>query len=73
MDSENVNVHYRDLQYVEHHVGALKSGFLETRPTFPRKTNRIRAHVLVAMLALKMTRTFENNSATAEITPALFR
>ena len=60
MDTETVDARYRDLQKVERNFRTLKTGFLEVRPIFLRKANRTRAHVLVAMLALKITRAFED-------------
>lgn len=59
MDTETVAERYRDLQKVERNFRTLKTGFLEVRPIFLRKADRTRAHVFVAMLALKITRVFE--------------
>lgn len=59
LDAEAVDARYRDLQTVERHFRTLKTDFLEVRPIFLRKANRTRAHVFVAMLALKITRLFE--------------
>jgi hypothetical protein len=50
---------YRDLQQVERHFRNLKTQGLEVRPVYLRKANRTRAHVCIAMLALKLTRVFE--------------
>lgn len=60
MDTEAVAERYRDLQKVERNFRTLKTGFLEVRPIFLRKADRTRAHVFVAMLALKITRVFED-------------
>ncbi|HZD41031.1 MAG TPA: hypothetical protein VE131_09940 [Terriglobales bacterium] len=60
MDARTVDARYRDLQKVERHFRTLKTDFLEVRPIFVRKAKRTRGHVLVAMLALKITRLFEH-------------
>lgn len=60
MDAETVDARYRDLQNVERNFRTLKTGFLEVRPIFLRKGPRTKGHVLVAMLALKVTRLFED-------------
>jgi transposase len=59
MKADTVDARYRDLQQVERHFRTLKTDFLEVRPLFLRKANRTRAHVFVALLALKLTRLFE--------------
>jgi transposase len=59
MDAETVDGRYRDLQQVERNFRTVKTTFLEIRPVFVRKADRTRAHVFVAMLALKITRRFE--------------
>src|SRR5512143_1985513 len=64
-DSAPVDARYRDLQQVERNFRNLKTGFLEVRPIFLRNANRTRAHVFVAMLALKLTRLFENRLQAA--------
>lgn len=65
MDSATVDARYRDLQQVERNFRNLKTGFLEVRPIFLRNANRTRAHVFVAMLALKLTRLFEDRLQAA--------
>lgn len=50
---------YGDLQKVERGFRTMKTGLLELRPIFLRKAGRTRAHALVSMLALKLTRAFE--------------
>jgi len=55
----SVDARYRDLQQVERNFRTLKTGGLEVRPIFLRKAERTRAHVFIAMLALKITRCFE--------------
>jgi transposase len=59
MDAKTVDARYRDLQKVERNFRAVKTTFLEIRPIFLRKAERTKAHVFVAMLALKITRRFE--------------
>ena len=59
MKADTVDARYRDLQQVERNFRTLKTDFLEVRPLFLRKANRTRAHVFVALLALKLTRLFE--------------
>jgi transposase len=59
MSAPTVDARYRDLQKVERDFRTIKTTFLEIRPIFLRKADRTRAHVLVAMLALKITRRFE--------------
>jgi hypothetical protein len=59
MDAKTVDARYRDLQKVERNFRTVKTTFLEIRPIFLRKAERTKAHVFVAMLALKITRRFE--------------
>jgi transposase len=59
MDAQTVDERYRDLQKVEHNFKAMKTNFLEVRPIFLRNAQRTKAHVFVAMLALKITRLFD--------------
>jgi transposase len=79
MDAKTVDERYRDLQKVERNFRTVKTSFLEIRPIFLRKAERTKAHVFVAMLALKITRQFEAVCAStfgttdddaATITPA---
>jgi transposase len=58
LNTEQVHQAYRQLQRVEKDFRTLKTGFLEVRPIFLRKKERTRAHVFVAMLALKIVRHF---------------
>lgn len=58
MDAQTVDARYRDLQKVERNFRTLKTDFLEVRPIFLRKAARTKAHVFIAMLALKITRLF---------------
>lgn len=59
MDAATVDGRYRDLQKVERNFRTVKTTFLEIRPIFVRQANRTKAHVFVALLALKLTRRFE--------------
>jgi len=59
LDAKTVDLSYRGLQRVERDFRTIKTGFLEIRPIFVRKKSRTEGHVFVAMLALKITRAFE--------------
>jgi transposase len=59
MDAQTVDERYRDLQKVERGFKTMKTDFLEVRPIFLRNAKRTKAHVFVAMLALKITRLFD--------------
>jgi hypothetical protein len=59
MDAATVDARYRDLQKVERNFKTIKTDFLEIRPIYLRKANRTKAHVFIAMLALKITRHLE--------------
>jgi transposase len=54
-----IDTSYRNLQQVERNFRTIKTGFLEVRPIFVRKKARTEGHVLLAMLALKITRALE--------------
>jgi transposase len=56
MDAGEIHDRYMDLQTVERDFRTMKTTLLEVRPIFLRKANRTRAHVFVAMLALKIVR-----------------
>jgi transposase len=60
MDTRTVDERYRDLQRVERDFKTMKTDFLEIRPIFLRNGERTKAHVFVAMLALKITRLFQS-------------
>ena len=60
MDTQTVDERYRDLQRVERDFKTMKTDFLEIRPIFLRNGERTKAHVFVAMLALKITRLFQS-------------
>jgi len=59
MDAQTVDDRYRDLQKVERNFKTIKTDFLEVRPIYLRNAKRTKAHVFVAMLALKITRSFQ--------------
>jgi hypothetical protein len=59
MEARTVDARYRDLQKVERNFKTIKTDFLEVRPIYLRKGKRTKAHVFVAMLALKVTRLFQ--------------
>jgi hypothetical protein len=59
LDAKSVDERYRDLQQVERNFRTVKTTFLEIRPIFLRKAERTKAHVFIAMLALKITRQLE--------------
>lgn len=59
LTAEQVDTSYRNLQKVERDFRTLKTGFLEVRPIFVRKKTRTEGHVFISMLALKITRAFE--------------
>jgi transposase len=60
MDRQTIDERYRDLQQVERNFRTMKTDFLEVRPIFLRNGERTKAHVFVAMLALKITRRFQS-------------
>lgn len=60
LDSKAVDKTYRSLQQVERNFRNFKTNCLEVRPIFLRKSNRTKAHVLIAMLSLKISRHIEN-------------
>jgi transposase len=60
MDTQSVDERYRDLQRIERDFKTMKTDFLQVRPIFLRNGERTKAHVFVAMLALKVTRLFQS-------------
>lgn len=60
LTTKEVDQKYRNLQQVEKDFRTLKTTCLEIRPIFLRKTDRTKAHVFIAMLALKISRLIEN-------------
>jgi transposase len=56
MEGQAVHDRYKDLQQVERDFRTLKTAFLEVRPIYLRNAARTKAHVFVAMLALKIVR-----------------
>jgi transposase len=56
MDKETVHARYKDLAMVEEAFRTCKTGHLELRPIFVRKSGRTRAHVFVVMLSYLLVR-----------------
>ncbi len=54
MSKELVDKAYHNLHEVESNFSSMKTGLLEVRPIFLRKSNRTKGHVFVCMLALKI-------------------
>jgi transposase len=46
---------YKNLKYVEHNFRSIKSDDLDLRPVFHRLEERVKAHVLICMLACYLT------------------
>ena len=68
LNTKQIHETYQRLQGVERDFRAMKTEFLEVRPIFLRKQERTRAHVFVAMLALKVLRHFRRKLQSAELT-----
>jgi len=56
MDKESVHARYKDLAMVEEAFRTCKTGHLELRPIYVRKSGRTRAHVFVVMLSYLLVR-----------------
>ena len=56
MDKESVHARYKDLAKVEEAFRTCKTGHLELRPIYVRKSGRTRAHVFVVMLSYLLVR-----------------
>ena len=56
LDTQTAHDRYKGLAQVERDIRMLKTGLLEVRPVFVRKDTRIRGHVCVCLLALKLSR-----------------
>jgi transposase len=56
MDKESVHARYKDLAMVEEAFRACKTGHLELRPIYVRKSDRTRGHVFVVMLSYLLVR-----------------
>ena len=56
MSTQDIEKCYRSLSQVEQDFRLIKTSSLEVRPIFLRKANRTKAHVFIAMLALKLLR-----------------
>lgn len=65
LDAQMVHDRYTDLAQVEQDLRTLKTGLLEVRPVFVRLDSRTRGHVLVCMLALKISREVKQRLAQA--------
>jgi transposase len=63
LDAQTAHDRYKDLAQVEHDIRTLKTGLLEVRPIFLHKASRTRGHVLVCMLALKLSREIQRRLA----------
>ena len=55
LDAAAVVTAYKNLKYVERHFRQLKSDDLDLRPVFHRLGERVKAHVLICMLACYLT------------------
>src|SRR6202021_1474418 len=55
LDAAAVVTPYKNLKYVERDFRHIKSDDLDLRPVFPRLEERVRAHVLICMLAYYLT------------------
>jgi Transposase DDE domain len=55
LDAAAVVTAYKNLKYVERDFRHIKSGDLDLRPVFHRLEERVRAHVLICMLACYLT------------------
>ena len=65
LDTHTAHARYKDLAHVEHDFRTLKTGLLDVRPIFVRKERRTRGHVLVCLLALKLSRELQRRLAAA--------
>ena len=63
LDGQTAHDRYKDLAQVERDIRTLKTGLLEVRPIYLRKAERTQGHVLVCMLALKLSREIERRLA----------
>ncbi|HET9082183.1 MAG TPA: IS1634 family transposase [Trebonia sp.] len=55
LDAPAVVTAYKNLKYVERDFRSIKSGDLDLRPVYHRLEERVRAHVLICMLACYLT------------------
>lgn len=56
LDKESVHSRYKDLAMVENAFRTFKTGHLEVRPIYVRKSERTRGHVFVVMLSYLLVR-----------------
>jgi transposase len=66
VSKEKVHERYKDLAKVERGFRTIKTGLLEVRPIWLRRSNRTRAHVFVCMLAYLVARQIEKVLAEDE-------
>ena len=66
--AEQIWDRYGGLQQVERDFRTMKTTLLELRPLYLRKATRTRAHALVTMLALKITRALERRVRSLGLT-----
>lgn len=66
--AEIIHQRYKDLAHVEQGFRTMKTGLLETRPIFVRKTKRTRGHVLIVMLAYLMVQELQNLWSEVDLT-----
>jgi hypothetical protein len=55
LDAAGIVTAYKNLKYVERDFRSIKSDDLDLRPVFHRLTRRVKAHVLICMLAAYLT------------------
>jgi len=63
LETQTAHDCYKDLAHVEQDLRALKTGLLEVRPIFVRKDTRTRGHVVVCLLAWKLSRALKQRFA----------
>lgn len=66
--AEIIHQRYKDLAHVEQGFRTMKTGLLETRPIFVRKTKRTRGHVLIVMLAYLMVQELQKLWSEVDLT-----
>ena len=55
IDSQSIHDRYKDLSKVEKAFRTMKTGFLEVRPIYVRKSDRTKGHVFITSLAYMIT------------------
>lgn len=61
LSAQNVHDRYKDLAMVEKAFRTIKTGSLEIRPLFVRKSSRTKGHVFLTMLAYMLIQNFWNS------------